>query len=316
LNDDAPAPRRLGWKRRVLRTAIAILTIYLLLVVMLALLQRWLIYFPMREARIVPQNAELPVGRVHTITLKTDDDIQLHGWHVLPNGQAAADDDGCDRQLELGRPVVLYFSGNAANRRYRTEEFEVFTRLGCDVFIFDYRGYGENDGSPSEKAFAADAQSMWKYATEERNVAPDRIILYGESIGGGVAVRLAAELSEAGTPPGALVLRSTFTSLVDMGSYHYPWLPVRLVMIDRFPSVDRMPGVTCPFLQIHGARDSIIPIKFGRELFAAAPEKSATGIAKRFVELPNADHNDVIFVAEREMRRAVGEFLEIVYGKE
>jgi fermentation-respiration switch protein FrsA (DUF1100 family) len=183
------------------------------------------------------------------------------------------------------------------------------------VFIFDYRGYGENAGSPTEEALSADAQSVWEYATDERKIAPDRFILYGESLGGGVAVRLASELSEAGTPPGALILRSTFTSLVDMGSHHYPWLPVRLVMVDRFPSAERIPAVTCPILQIHGARDTIIPIKFGRRLFETAPEASATGIPKRFVELPKADHNDVIFVAEPEMRQAVGEFLESVFGQ-
>jgi len=285
------------------------------MVLMLALLQRRLIYFPEREARIDPQDAGLSVGRVHTITLTTDDDIRLHGWHVLPNGQAAADRDACDRQLDLGRPVVLYFSGNAANRQYRPQEFEVFTRLGCDVFIFDYRGYGENAGSPSEEALAADAQATWKYATEQRNVAPGRIILYGESLGGGVAVRLAAEVSEAGTPPGALILRSTFTSLVDMGSYHYPWLPVRLVMVDRFPSVERIPAVKCPILQIHGAQDTIIPIKFGRKLFETAPDASATGIPKRFVELSEADHNNVIRRAEPEMAQAVGEFLESVFDR-
>jgi len=234
---------------------------------------------------------------------------------VLANGQAAADREECDRQLELGRPVVLYFSGNAGNRLYRTEEFGVFTRLGCEVFIFDYRGYGENAGSPTEAALAADAQAVWRYATDERNVAPDRIILYGESLGGGVAVRLASDLSEAGTPPGALVLRSTFTSLVDMGACHYPWLPVRLVMVDRFPSADRIPAVTCPILQIHGARDTIIPIKFGRRLFETAPEASTTGIAKRFVELPEADHNHLILRAEPEMRQAVGEFLESVFSQ-
>lgn len=314
MSKRGPTQRRPGWKRRLLRTTLTILTIYLLLVLMLALLQRKLIYFPEREACIDPQSAGLPAGRVHTITLETDDGIQLHGWHVLPNGLAAADRDACDRQLELGRPVVLYFSGNAGNRLYRPEEFGVFTRLGCDVFIFDYRGYGENAGSPTEEALASDAQAVWKYATDQRNVAPDRIILYGESIGGGVAVRLASELSEAGTPPGALVLRSTFTSLVDMGAYHYPWLPVRLMMVDRYPSVDRIPAVTCPILHIHGTRDSIIPIKFGRRLFEAAPGTSTTGVPKRFVELPEADHNDAILVAEPEMRRAVGGFLESVFG--
>jgi fermentation-respiration switch protein FrsA (DUF1100 family) len=300
----------MSWKRRLGRIVLSILITYLLCVLMFALLQRWLIYLPSRAARIDPQDADLPAGQVHTITVRTDDGLELRGWHVLPNGQTASDRDECDRQLAMNRPLALYFSGNGGNRRYRTEEFGVFARLGCDVFIFDYRGYGDNGGSPSEELLAADAQAAWRYATEERNVTPGRIILYGESLGGGVATRLASELSESGTPPGGLVLRSTFSSLVDVGAYHYPWLPVRLAMVDRFPSTNRIPGVTCPILHIHGTRDSIVPIKFGQELFAAAPDKSATGIPKRFVELPRANHNDVAFVAEREMRQAIGEFLD------
>ena len=163
---------------------------------------------------------------------------------------------------------------------------------------------------------AADARAVWKYATEERTVSPGRIVLYDESLGGGVAVRLAAEMCEAGTPPAGLILRSTFSSLADAGAYHYPWLPVRLVLVDRFGSIDRISAVTCPILQVHGGRDTIMPIELGRRLFEAAPEKSAGGTAKRFVELPTANHNDVLLVAEPEFRRAVSEFLKALDQQE
>jgi pimeloyl-ACP methyl ester carboxylesterase len=301
--------RRLHPCRRLPRIVLSLLAFYFVVVIMLNFLQRSFIYLPTRESRIEPQDAGLPPGQVHTVTIRTDDGLELRGWHILADGRSAADRAGCDRELAAGRRLVLFFSGNAANRRYRVPEFGILTSVGVDVFIFDYRGYGDNSGSPSEEKLAADARAIWIYATQERDVPPERIILYGESLGGGVAVRLAAEMCEAGTAPGGLILRSTFSSLVDAGKHHYPFLPVRLALVDRYPSVDRIPQVTCPILQIHGVRDSIMPIKLGRRLFEAAPEMSSSGIAKQFVELPTAGHNDVTTVAEAELRAAIQQFL-------
>ena len=276
---------------------------------MFNLLQRSLIYFPTREARIEPEDADLPRGQVHTVRIETADHLELHGWHVLADGRSAASRDECDRELEMGRPLALYFSGNGGNRRFRVPEFCILTSLGVDVFIFDYRGYGDNLGSPSEEMIAADARAIWNYATQSRKVQPDRIILYGESLGGAVAVRLAAELCESDAPPAGLILRSTFSSLVDAGAHHYPWLPVKLGLVDRYPSIERIGQVTCPILQIHGMKDFIMPIKLGRRLFEAAPTRSSSGIANEFVPLPNASHNDVTLIAEEELRTTVGEFL-------
>ncbi len=300
----SPRPKALG------RLLLFGLSAYLAIVVMLAVLQRSLIYLPARESQIDPQDAGLSPGRVHTITLTTGDGLELRGWHLLPPGQSATDRNQCDRQLALGRPVVLYFSGNAGNRAWRIPEFELFAQRGCDVFVFDYRGYGENPGSPSEQHLAADATAAWRYATQTRRTEPRRLILFGESLGGGVAVRLAAEQCAAGTPPGGLVLRATFSSLPDAAACHYPRLPVRWLLADRYPSIQRIPQVTCPILHIHGLRDSIIPIELGRKLFAAAPPQSGNGIPKRFVELPTADHNDILAVAESEFQTAVAEFLD------
>lgn len=292
--------------RRIVRL---ILIPYTAIVIILASVQRSLIYLPTRDTDIDPADAGLPDGQVHNIRVETADGLDLHGWHVLPEGRSAADRAECDRELAAGRPLVLFFSGNAGNRRYRMPEFQVLTSVGCDVFLFDYRGYGENGGSPSEESLAADARAVWNYATQQRQVAPERIVLYGESLGSGVAVRLAAEVCDAGTPPAGIILRSTFSSLVDAGAHHYPWLPVRTLLVDRFPSLDRISAVNCPILQVHGLRDRIMPIELGRQLFDAAPIQSSGGIPKRFVELATAGHNDVILVAEGELRRAVRDFL-------
>ena len=297
-----------GWKRNLWRIVRTALLVYLGVVLMLSFFQRKLIYIPWRDTTIQTRDAGLPPGRVHDIQTTTQDGLELHGWHVLADGHSAANREECDEQLASGRLLVLYFSGNAANRVYRVTEIEVLSRSQADAFIFDYRGYGDNDGSPSEDGLARDAHAIWQYATTECGVALDRIVLYGESLGGGVAIRLASELSQAGTPPAGLILRSTFSSRVDVASYHYPWLPVRWVLRDRFPSADRIPMVTCPILQLHGGRDTIVPIELGLKLFQAAPQQSASGIEKRFVELPRANHNDVLERAARELEASVKEF--------
>jgi uncharacterized protein len=279
---------------------------------MLALYQRALIYHPTRDSRIDVQKAGLPPGQVHTISTRAIDGLALHGWHILPNGQTAASSFACDGELTSGRCLILYFPGNAGHRGYRGLEISIFTQAGANVFLFDYRGYADNAGSPSEERLACDAHAVWDYATTIRKVPPQRVVVYGESIGGGVAVRLAAELCQAGTPPAGLVLRSTFSSLVDAGAYHYPWLPVRWLLVDRFRSDERIGMVTCPVLQLHGTADRIVPIDMGRRLFDAAPNTSASGVPKRFVELPGAGHNDTVYVAVAELRRAVGEFLDLL----
>lgn len=291
-----------------IRMVVWCLVVYVGVTIVFSQFQRSLVYLPTRDSSIEPADAGLPVGRVHTITLATDDSLQVRGWHILAEGQTAQTREECDQQL-VGRWLVLFFSGNAANRRYRVDEFGLLTELGANVFLFDYRGYGDNPGSPSEEQLAADAQAIWSYATHQRHVPPEQILLYGESLGGGVAVRLAAELCERQTAPAGLIVRSTFSSLVDVGCYHYPWLPVRMVLTERYPSNDVAPSVTCPVLQMHGAEDTIVPMQLGKKLFDALPPTSATGIAKRFVTLMDADHNDVLWVAEDEMRAALAQFL-------
>lgn len=308
---NSPSPRRsprLSWWKRWL----LLLTVpYLGAIIMLAAFQRSLIYHPFAAKSLPANQAGFGTGRAHDVTARTEDNLDLRGWLVLAKGHVAGTDEQFSAELAKGRPVALYFGGNAANRNYRMLEVQVLTEAGADVLIFDYRGYGDSSGEPSEEGLARDARAVWRFATEIKKIESRRLVLYGESLGGGVAVRLASELSLNKTPPAGMIQRSTFSSLTDAAASHFPFIPVRWLLIDRFPSDQRIRDVTCPLLQLHGSRDAIVPIRLGQKLFAAAPDQSASGVAKRFVELPNADHNDVMETSRPEVSKAIREFLPI-----
>lgn len=279
---------------------------------MLTELVRKLTYFPDRTDDLSPAALGLPGDRIHSITCKTDDGLTLNGWHLLAMGRSAVDRAGCDRELASGRPVVLFFSGNGGNRAYRIPEAGILTRAGADVLLFDYRGYGDNAGDPSEQFLCADAGVVWRYAVDERLISLKRIVLYGESLGGAVATRLAADLCRAGTPPAGLILRSSFSTLADVARHHYPLLPIKLLLDERYASAEQIPDVKCPILVLHGQHDTIIPYALGHKLFEAAPERSMSGVPKRFVDLPNSDHNDVLDADRDILDAAVGAFVQSV----
>jgi hypothetical protein len=274
-------------------------------------LQRALTFMPWK-IRPVPRE---PTGRgpdrLLDVTVTAYDGLPLHGWHFLPGERSTAGDPDAAR-LEAGELVVLYFPGNAGHRALRGAYANTLARLNCHVFLFDYRGYGDNDGTPTEAALHADARACWNALTQNRQIPADRIVIYGESLGGGVAVRLASDLCRERTPPAGLVLCGTFSSLVDAAQYHYPLLPAALLVKDRFDSAGAMPEMTAPLLMIHGLRDDVVPLDLGRKLFAAAPEQSSKGIAKTLIVLPNAGHNDVIETSGVFFQQALSAFLEKV----
>ncbi len=276
---------------------------------MLAAFQRSLIYQPFAAKSLPAIHAGFGTGRVLDVLVRTEDRLDLCGWLILAKGEVASSDEQFATELAKGRPVVLYFGGNAANRSYRMLEVQVLTEAGADVLICDYRGYGDSAGEPTEEGLACDARAIWRFATETKKIESRRIVLYGESLGGGVAIRLASELSLKKSPPAGVIMRSTFSSLTETASSHFPFIPVRWLLVDRFPSDQRIRDVTCPLLQFHGSLDTIVPCRLGQKLFAAAPDQSASGAAKQFVELPNADHNDVMETSRREVSKAISEFL-------
>lgn len=304
--DNQAEKRSRRWIRRACRLVLIPAIGYGAILVLLAFFQRSLIYHPAQVTALPDPSAELPGLDVETVTVPTEGGLSLQGWWM---SQGAP---GTPRQSR-NRPVVLYFCGNGGHRGYRLDEFRSLSACGADIFCCDYRGYGENPGSPSQAGLVADAHAAWKFATEELKIPRERIILFGESLGGGVATQLAGDLSAADTPPGGLILRATFSSLADAGGYHFSWLPVRLLLVDRFASTERIPQVTCPVLVVHGKRDTTVPWELGKKLFDAAPERSSNGKTKRMITLPEADHNDILETEGPAYQKAVRDFLNDIF---
>jgi fermentation-respiration switch protein FrsA (DUF1100 family) len=253
--------------------------------------QRRLIYQPLRETPDVDRAQAALRVPILPITFGTEDGLKLNGW-LIP--ASSPDKQDLAAAVADERPLCLWLNGNAGHRAHRLPQISLMHKLGAHVLILDYRGYAENPGTPSEAGLATDARAAWNFARNTLKVPADRIVVCGESLGGGVATRLAADLCREGTPPAGLFLQATFSSLVDAGAYHYPFLPVRWVLRDRFDSLSRIADVSCPIAMVHGREDWIIPFEQGQKLFDAAPERSANGIAKSFIELPTAGHNDIM----------------------
>lgn len=290
LNGREP-PRK---RHPIRRFLIVCLVCYVGLVTLVAVFQRSLMYVPFR-ADISRSDAGPLSHRTTHATVAAGDGITLNGWRVRPKGER--------------RRTILYFPGNAANRINRVSTLDILSEDGAEVFLFDYRGYGDNEGSPSEEAIAADARSLWNWLTTDQKIPPEEIIIYGQSLGGGVAVRLVADLADEGISPRGLILVATFSSMVDAAKNHYGWVPIDWLLMDRYPSESRVPNITCPIVQLHGDRDRIVPMRLGEKLFERVPADSESGVPKKFVQLPRAGHNDILYAAQGEYRAGISKFL-------
>lgn len=237
--------------------------------------QRRLIYFP--SPGPVP-SAELVGGR--DVVLETGDGIRLGAWY-FPGSRG---------------PAMLVCNGNAGDRSMRAGLAVALNRAGLPVLLFDYRGYGGNPGSPTEEGLAHDARAARDWLDAQPEV--DRIAYFGESLGAAVAVGLAVQ-----HPPAALVLRSPFTSLADVAAVHYPFLPARRLLLDRYPSIDRIASVHAPVLVIAGDRDDIVPPSLSRRLYDAAAEP------KQWLLIPGGGHNDPELLDGPQMIDAVLRFI-------
>lgn len=281
----SPQLKRRSWLQQFIRRALLYTLVpYVVVAGMLALFQRRLI-FPgsVEPTRVVPA---LPSdGSLETVEIPTTDGLELNGWLWKAK----------QTDSQVVRGLIVYFPGNAGWRRDRSTSCQLLADLQFDVLLVDYRGYGDNPGAPSETRIAADAHEIWKFALETLQVPPRKIYLYGESLGGAVATRLAAELSALNSPPAGLLVSATFSSMTAAASWHYPLVPVKLLLLDRFESVDHITRVTCPIVAIHGTEDTIVPLQLAHELFAAAPTASAAGVPKKMITVPGADHESIPF---------------------
>jgi fermentation-respiration switch protein FrsA (DUF1100 family) len=267
---------------RFLAFTAAVLAIFL---VVIWVTQRRMIYLPFGD--VIPPS-RVGLDAVELVTFVTDDNLTLNGWLIPARAPATGD-------------LVIVFNGNAGNRAYRADLARGLAELGIAVLLFDYRGYGENPGTPTEAGLQLDARAARRFVESRADVDRRRISYFGESLGAGIAVALALEHA-----PRALILRSPFTSLADAGSYHFPYLPVRWLLRDRFQSLERIARIECPLLVIAAARDSIVPTEQSRRLFEAAREP------KRLVIIDGADHNDEALVAGPAVVGAVASYLRAI----
>jgi len=245
---------------------------YVVVAALVYLFQDRLAYYPQvgRDLEATPRDYGLDYT---PLTLLTADGEQLDAWFV-PAPHSGA--------------VALIFHGNAGNMVSRMDTLAMFHRLGYGVLIFDYRGYGRSTGRPSEEGLYRDAMAAWEYLTRERGIAPGRIVLFGESLGGAVAAWLAAQFA-ANEQPGALVLASAFTSVPELAADLYPWLPTRGLVRLRYDTRAALAKINCPVLVAHSPDDDIIPFRHGQLLYAAAGEPRA------FLQMAGGHNEGFIF---------------------
>lgn len=278
-----------GRKTARIRLLVAGLAVVLALVlggVMREELLRGLLFFPMPSSGLTPRDAGLAYTE---LSFPTEDGLLLHGWWIPAAGAGR-------RTASSGH--VLLFHGNAGNIEGRLIQARLLVEAGLDVLLFDYRGYGRSQGSPSEEGTYRDARAARAELVAQRGVEPARIVYLGESLGGAVALELALR-----HPPRGLVLQSTFTGIRDMASVHYPFLP-RVLVPNAYPSLRRIRELRAPLLVLHGDADDIVPLSEGRRLFDAAPEP------RRLHVFPHLGHNDLVSGAGPDFARVIAEWLD------
>ena len=246
--------------------------------------QSHLIYHPELDREIVntPDQFSMPY---ESVVITTSDQEKLHGWFVPAVTETTA--------------TVLFLHGNAGNISHRMGYLSIFHQLGYNTFIFDYRGYGNSSGIPTENGTYQDALAAWNYLIENKAIPALHIVVFGESLGGAIAAWLAARKK-----PGALVLASTFTSIPDIAADLYPLLPVRLMARFQYSTIEYLQSIKCPVLIAHSPDDEIVPYKHAQALFAKAPSH------KQFIVL-QGKHNDSFFTAQETWVDPLVQFIRI-----
>ena len=246
--------------------------------------QRSILFQPPSVARATLDARAGAVGAV-PVDLVAEDGTKLYAWHRAAGG---------DR-------VVLFFPGSGETL-FRTDIQQWLVHLGWDVLVLSYRGYPGSEGAPTEDGLRFDALAAWRYATDDLGIAPERIVLHGMSLGGGIAGLLAEQVR-----PAALVLESTFLSVPEAAAHRYPWIPVRWLVRDRLDTGARAASITCPVLVVHSGGDGVIPVEHGRALAEAFEDAT-------YVETKPMLHGATLTVSVKAAREAHARFLASVVG--
>ncbi|UJP05446.1 MAG: alpha/beta hydrolase [Nitrosomonas sp.] len=257
---------------------------YLMLMALVYVGQSRLVYFPQQQIDNTPAAIGLPYRDIDIVTA---DGEKLHGWWV-----SAPDAKG----------AVLLLHGNAGNISHRINYLAMFRRLGYNTLLLDYRGYGRSSGTPSEAGTYRDAQAAWRYLTEVECILPQRIAIFGESLGGAVAAWLAAR-----EQPGVLILASAFTSVPDLAAEIYPFLPARRLARLQYNTLEALQSVVSPVFIAHSPQDEIVPFEHGQRLFQAA------SAPKQFLTLEGGHNTGFVFMRP-DWTKSLGVFMDAQFA--
>mgnify|MGYP001814616303 FL=1 len=266
-------------KGTIINYLIIIVISLLALNVLMYIQQPLMIFYPMRDVHQAPSDWGM---NYDDITLNTTDEVQLNGWYI-PHHES--------------KQVLLFFHGNAGNISHRRESIEIFHRLGLNVFIIDYRGYGNSQGKPGEQGLYLDAKAAWQFLIEEKGFSANNIVIFGRSLGGAVAARLAPEV-----PARGLILESTFSSAKDFANSVFTILSRLVYLRYDFDVAQNIQRVNYPVLVLHSPDDEIMPFKLGKKVYQAANQP------KRFVQM-KGDHNYGFILSQPGYGEAIGEWL-------
>lgn len=250
-----------------------------------------MVFMPSKDVLETPKSIGL---KFEDIQLTTKDNVNLSAWFV-----PAKDNNS------IGKAVILFCHGNGGNIGNRVSYLPIFKDLGLATFLFDYRGYGKSEGQPSEEGTYKDVEAAWQYLTQERKIPPQKIIIYGESLGGAIASYIAQTTAQQNPQNSAagLILASTFTSISDRAAELYPFLPIRLLSKFSYNSIERLPNIKIPVLIIHSTEDEIIPFPHGEKNFQVA------NAPKKLVKL-RGDHNGGFLDSSETYRNGINEFTQ------
>ena len=226
-----------------------------------------LVYVPSKQYLNSPEFYNL---KYETHVLETEDEEKINSWFIPHDNP---------------RSTLLFLHGNGGNISTRLDTIDIFHNLGLSVFIIDYRGYGSSSGIPSEKGTYIDAETAWLFLRNKKNINENDIIIYGRSLGGAIAIWLARKYRSS-----ALIVESSFTSIIDMGRHNYPYLPISLLAKIKYPSDKRISRIEIPKLFIHSKDDDIVPYKFGKKLYDLAIQP------KKFLDI-NGQHNNGFLIS-------------------
>lgn len=258
--------------RGCLKVLSALLVIYLLLVIVIYLFQRSILYLPNTSR---PTLDRAKYQNMHEILLKTSDGLSLLSWYK----PALAD-----------QPTIIYLQGNAGNISDRLPVVHAYIDKGYGVLLVGYQGYGGNPGKPTERGLKESLRVTWQFL-KEQGINDCCIVLFGESLGTALAIELASKQQV-----GAIILQSPFTSMVDLGYYHYPFLPVGLLLKDRYDVIPKIANVKSPVLFLIAEKDLVVPSKFSKQLYDRiyAPKRYVVYKQANHDDLPNLIQNEVI----------------------